>query len=87
MTTQKKVTTAKPSTPKQDTTTRHYGPCPACAGTGKLRNLVRMRSVKRMRSQVPAAERSRPCEICGGKGQVITRETIKSTPGNKQSNG
>jgi DnaJ-class molecular chaperone len=68
----------RPAAKPQSTTTRHYGPCPACSGTGMLRNLIRMGSVKRMRAQVPAAERKRVCNICQGKGQVITRETTKS---------
>ena len=71
-----KQTTKQPVKPAPSIT-RHYGPCPACSGTGTLRNLVRMRSVKQVRSQVPAAERKRVCNICEGKGQVITRETIK----------
>jgi DnaJ-class molecular chaperone len=84
MTTQKKglkPSATKSATPKQDTTTRHYGPCPACSGTGTLRNLIRMRSVGTTRGAAPPRERSRTCNICQGKGQVITRETIKSTPG------
>jgi RecJ-like exonuclease len=85
MTTQKKAT--KPPVVKQDTTTRHYGPCPACNGTGERRNLIRMRSLSTTRGATPPRERSRVCNICEGKGQVLTRETIKSTPGNKQRNG
>jgi DnaJ-class molecular chaperone len=69
---------ARPAAKPQSTTTRHYGPCPACSGSGKLRNLVRMRNVKQMRTQTPAAERNRVCDICQGKGQVITRETTKN---------